>query len=54
MKKEETIAIDNFDLMCFWCRDEYCKKTLGEIIPIYKEHLKQRQSRVHKNKKTMI
>ena len=40
---KDEITIDNLDLMCFWCRDEYCNKTLGEILPAYKKHLKQKK-----------
>lgn len=32
--------LDNFILMRLWCRDENYHKTLGEMLPIYKQYIK--------------
>ena len=37
------MQINMYDLNAFWCRDEYCNKTLSEILPAYKEYLKQKE-----------
>lgn len=42
------MQIDNFSLMAFWCRDENCNKTLGEILPLYKEYIKQKEKEQNK------
>lgn len=34
--------LDNFGgLMSFWCMDENCNKTLGEVLPLYEKRLKE-------------
>lgn len=41
--------------MRLWCKDENCHKTLDEMLPIYKEYMKQKKGEKNEtNTKTQL
>lgn len=54
-KPREENILDNFILMRLWCKDENCHKTLDEMLPIYKEYMKQKKGEKNEtNTKTQL
>lgn len=44
-QEEHLKHLDNIgELVSFWCRDENCNKTLGEVLPLFEEYLKQKKN----------